>query len=400
MKIEAHVIQNFAPSCLNRDDTNTPKDCEFGGVRRARISSQCIKRAVRRHHLFDERLKGQLAARSRWHRERLAEVISALGKDPSELLVAVGIFLNMLVSSKALQGDEDDGNSGVKGARKGRAVKASQAYERCDALSWLSSREMDHIVEWVAANQRDVTVARKKDQKQKLIQRFLDAHPNLPVTPDIALFGRMMANAMGMQVHAACQVAHAISTHRVDMEMDFYTAVDDLNPESETGAGMMGVTHFNSACFYRYALLDRDGLLENLQGDVDLTNDVISAFLEAWVYAIPTGKQNSMAAQNLPSFGLFVVRDGGAPCSLANAFAEPVRVIPGQDEDLIGRSITALADYWSRLQSVYGGDGIAALNLFHDGRRDRLGDLADADKGSVKAALEATMAAVRAAGGA
>jgi len=255
----------------------------------------------------------------------------------------------------------------------------------------------------VAQSAAKAADGKSKKQKRKSLSADSEISRrlrNAGLSADIALFGRMLAELPQMNVDAACQVAHAISTHRVDMEMDFYTAVDDLNPESETGAGMMGVTHFNSACFYRYALLDRDGLVENLQGDVDLTNDVISAFLEAWVYAIPTGKQNSMAAQNLPSFGLFVVRDGGAPCSLANAFAEPARVIPGQDEDLIGRSIAALADYWSRLQSVYGGDGIAALNLFHDGRRDRLGDLADADKGSVKAALEATMAAVRAAGGA
>ena len=47
MIIELHMLQNFAPSCLNRDDTNSPKECEFGGYRRARISSQCIKRAIR-----------------------------------------------------------------------------------------------------------------------------------------------------------------------------------------------------------------------------------------------------------------------------------------------------------------------------------------------------------------
>ena len=47
MFVELHLLQNFAPSNLNRDDTGAPKDCEFGGYRRARISSQCLKRAIR-----------------------------------------------------------------------------------------------------------------------------------------------------------------------------------------------------------------------------------------------------------------------------------------------------------------------------------------------------------------
>jgi len=41
--VEIHVLQNFAPSNLNRDDTGAPKDALFGGTRRARISSQCAK---------------------------------------------------------------------------------------------------------------------------------------------------------------------------------------------------------------------------------------------------------------------------------------------------------------------------------------------------------------------
>ena len=181
--------------------------------------------------------------------------------------------------------------------------------------------------------------------------------------------------------------------------MDFYTAVDDLNPESETGAGMMGVTGFNSACFYRYALVHRPELVKNLGGDEALANDVTKAFLLASVYAIPTGKQNSMAARNLPSFGMFVVRKRGAPCSLANAFAEPVRPLPGRDEDLIGRSIEALSGYWGRLLRVYGSDGILATPLFHDGHEERLGEVASWDKGSVQAAVGAAMEAIQSAPG-
>jgi CRISPR system Cascade subunit CasC len=398
MKIELHLIQNFAPSCLNRDDTNQPKDCEFGGVRRARISSQCIKRAIRKHPVFGQYLQERLAQRSRWSKDRLREIIRRQDAEPDALVVPVGSFLNMLVS--AAEERTADENAEATPSPRGRRRGAPE-YEHCEALSWLSDDEMRLIVAWVSEHSEEVAAAKGKDTKRKVVQAFLGAHPHLPFTPDIALFGRMMANAVGMNVDATSQVAHAISTHRVDMDMDFYTAVDDLNPESETGAGMMGVTGFNSACFYRYALVDRGELLDgkHLKGDQALADEVTRGFLLASVYAIPTGKQNSMAAQNLPSFGMFVVRSSGAPCSLVNAFAEPVRTILGKDEDLIGRSIEALTGYWARMQRVYGSDGVLATPLFHDGREDRLGDLASSDKGSVQDAVAATMEAVRAAKG-
>jgi len=192
------------------------------------------------------------------------------------------------------------------------------------------------------------------------------------------------------------------------MEMDFYTAVDDLNPAEETGAGMMGVVGFNSACYYRYALVDRDQLARNLSRktvrkagqwaqaldarDYDEADKVSSAFLDAMVYAVPTGKQNSFAAQNLPSFGLFVRRQGGVPLSLANAFAKPVRPI-GEDDDLVGLSVAALSDHWAELRKVYGDQGLAAVSCFHLGQQHRLDELSEFDKGTVDAAIQAVLEA-------
>jgi len=173
---------------------------------------------------------------------------------------------------------------------------------------------------------------------------------------DIALFGRMMAKRPDFAIDAACQVAHAISTNKVLMDMDFYTAVDDLQPEAETGAGMMGITGFNSSCFYRYSLVDMEQLKRNLGGDEELARKTLEAFLRASVTAIPTGKQNSMAAQNPPDAVFVVVRDSGAPMSLANAFAIPVR--PARDKSLTQVSIEAMDNYWSKLTKVYGEEGV------------------------------------------
>ena len=172
----------------------------------------------------------------------------------------------------------------------------------------------------------------------------------------------------------------------------------------------MGVVGFNSACYYRYALVDRDQLARNLARKTERSNGawtkeldkddyaeadtVIKAFLEAMVYAIPTGKQNSFAAQNLPSFGLFVRRQRGVPVSLANAFSKPVRPMK-DDNDLIGLSVERLTKHWEELQKVYGNQGLQTAACFHVEQKDRLNALAAGEKGSVDGAIEAVLPANR-----
>ena len=180
----------------------------------------------------------------------------------------------------------------------------------------------------------------------------------------------MIAEDPGLNVDAACQVAHALSTHRVAPEFDYYTAVDDLNREDETGAGMLGTQEFNSACFYRYANIDLDQLQKNLQGDRELALAGTRAFLESFIMSIPKAKQNSTAAQSLPSFVMIVVRNKGL-ASLVNAFARPV---DGRKEGLLVNSVEALTDYWGKLRGMYGDNGIksAFYASIEDGGLDTL----------------------------
>ena len=144
------------------------------------------------------------------------------------------------------------------------------------------------------------------------------------------------------------------------MEMDYYTAVDDLSPEEETGAGMLGFTGFNSSCFYRYATIDLDQLKKNLWLTMDRPRKLKRSkrFFAPQLALLPTGKQNSMAAHNPPDAMFAVVRQSGTPVSLANAFCKPVR--PGYDSDLMAASIKEMEAYWGRLTKVYGDKGVAA----------------------------------------
>jgi CRISPR system Cascade subunit CasC len=204
---------------------------------------------------------------------------------------------------------------------------------------------------------------------------------------DLALFGRMLANMPEKNQNAACQVAHALSTHAVEREFDFYTAVDDLKPEDTAGADMMGTVEFNSACFYRYAVVDWEKLGENLQGDTELAAKGLRAFLEGFVVAEPTGKQNTFAAHNPPEFILVTVRRNTAPRNLANAFETAIRA----RDSLTRSSANALLGKARVLQAAYGGESSAfVLDL----TGAEIGDAA-APAASLAALIDAVMAEVR-----
>lgn len=345
MFVELHILQNFAPSNLNRDDTGAPKDCDFGGYRRARISSQAFKRAMReafkQHDLLPVEARG---VRTRRLRQTAAEKLAARGRDPNQAEA---------VAEAAMTGIGFD-----FGERPGLS----------EYLLFLGEQEVDAFVD-VCDRHWDTLLplaggdGKKKDRKDKMpkdIAAELLARLDGGKAADVALFGRMLADLPEKNIDAAAQVAHAISTHRVAVDYDYFTAVDDLQPRAAdegAGAGMIGHVEFNSACYYRYLNVDLRQLRENLKGDEELGRATLRAFIHAALTAIPTGKQNSMAAHNLPSMALGVVRRSGL-WSLANAFVEPVW--PAAQGGVIVNSAKRLDDYWGRMVAVYGGDAITA----------------------------------------
>lgn len=354
MFVELHLIQNFAPSNLNRDDTNNPKDCDFGGVRRARISSQCFKRAIRNEKVFAETTAVDIGIRTRWMNRLIAEALVTAGKEEVPAHAVADAF--------AVQYSKlDKGHTSV--------------------LIYLSKSEIESIKQQLLTRWDEITASLKDGKSTVLDSIARDLFRELKDrtgAPDIALFGRMMAEKPELNIDAACQVAHAISTHAVNMDMDFFTAVDDLQPKEETGAGMMGMGGFNSACFYRYACIDFNQLVSNLGGDVSVARKTVEAFLRASAQAVPTGKQNSHAAQNPPSFFMTVVRENGSAWSLANAFERPI--LPGE-RGLIFASVKALDSYWGKLTGFYGvktqpavatPDSEAALDSLKPARVDTL----------------------------
>jgi CRISPR system Cascade subunit CasC len=341
MFIELHVIQNFAPSNLNRDDTGNPKDAEFGGVRRARVSSQCFKRAIREAPVFAKMTAAEPGARTRRAVALLKEPLLAADKDEEEINAVLEYFVPKYL-----------------GKLEGELAKDV----RTKVMVFISPEEVQIIGDALLEHWDDL-LAKESKVRRSLIRELTKKFKNVTSAPDIALFGRMLAQKPVLNIDAACQVAHALSTHRVTMEMDFWTAVDDLKAleeDPDAGAGGMGFTGFDSACFYRYIRLDWGQLLKNLNGDVGLARNTVKAFLRAVVEAVPSGKQNAFAAHNPPNFMLAAVREGSFGWSLVNAFERPVR--PQAGSGLVAPSVEALDTYWQRLTEVYGTDSVVATS--------------------------------------
>ena len=346
MFIELHMIQNFVPSNLNRDDTGSPKDCVFGGQRRARVSSQCLKRSIRMNELFEKTTRVPTSKRTQYLAVELAEaLIEVHGKEQEE---AKTISVELM-------------SRYTKPNKKKPEQSAVLVFISADEIATMAS---ELAAQWDEMADEKMRPGILKDILKGMVKRYKDR----VAAPDIALFGRMLADEPKLNLEAACQVGHAISTHRVNMEMDYFTAVDDVREESdEVGAGHINTMGFNSSCFYRYSRIDWGQLLQNLGNDVDLAQRTVEGFLRASVVAVPSGKQNSTAPLNPPSFLLAVVRTDGMGWNLANAFEKPVAA--NYQRSLVEQSIAALDRYWGQLETVYGSDTlitVSSLNLDGD----------------------------------
>ncbi len=335
MLIEIHMLKNYAATNLNRDDTGAPKTCMFGGVQRGRISSQCLKRSWRCSEIFNEEIEeNHIGVRTRKLPEILAEELKKRGYDDEYISIAEN--LASAIGNK-------DGKASKEGNRTQQIILYSQ--DDIKAIVDIFDQKMqkcDKAKEVEKINIKELQSELKKNSKRS-------------VTLDMALFGRMVTSDAFADVEAAMQVAHAISTNRVMMESDYFTAVDDLiNGIEETGSGMIGDIDYNSSCYYMYSSIDVEKLKENLGNNKEaeeLVKKALPVLIKVMAFSNPSGKQNSFAGHSLPSAILIECKDKKIPVSLANAFEEPVWT--DQKGGYIHHSIEKLIDESIKMQKAF-----------------------------------------------
>ena len=324
--VDIHIIQSLPPSCVNRDDSGSPKSAVYGGVRRLRVSSQSWKRATRLY--FNDLLDAKdVGVRTKRVVEVLAERIT---EDAPELADAAAELAEKVFAAARIK---------LAPPRGKKDAPRESGY-----LLFLSTSQIARLAGLAIASARGGGALDAKAVKKI----FKEAH-----AVDIALFGRMVADDTDLNVDAACQVAHAISTHAAENEYDFFTAVDDdksRSEEEDAGAGMMGTVEFSSATMYRYATVNLDMLVENL-GDDDAALRALEVFIKGFCLSMPTGKQNTFANRTLPEAIVVSVRDD-QPVSLVGAFEKPIRT--NEADGYLTRSVEALAEHARAIEDNYG----------------------------------------------
>ncbi|WP_350343192.1 type I-E CRISPR-associated protein Cas7/Cse4/CasC [Proteinivorax tanatarense] len=297
--LDIHAIQTVPPSNINRDDTGSPKTAQYGGVRRARVSSQSWKRAMRTY-FHDNSAETNVGIRTLEIVKYVAEKIQAIDSsmDNEEAMNLAEKVLN--------------------------AAKIKTKDQRAKALFFLGDTQAKKLAE----------AAINGNEDKKELQQILKDNPAI----DIALFGRMVADDPTLNEDASSQIAHAISTHAVQTEFDFYTALDDLAPEDNAGAGMLGTLEFNSSTLYRYGNVAVHELIKQLDSKEAVLN-TLKLFIESFSNSLPTGKINSYANQTLPQ-ALVVSLRTDRPVNLITAFEKPVNSSCGN----VSESIKKLFD--------------------------------------------------------
>ena len=373
--LELHIIQSVPVACLNRDDLNSPKTAVFGGVQRARVSSQSWKRAIRE---MAKEMDGSLFKGNR-SRRMIYELSRRLEKEkiPKDIAIIIAEHVASIIETLDSKVDSDgfkkiktlmffsagEYNAIAKAVSKEIVSHAEAVMRAANAVTALE-QDMKKIEDSGkrAKAEKEIEKQRKglEAEEKALAKAFTDKaireaikSAQLKDAADIALFGRMVANDHSLTVEAASMFSHALSTHKADNEIDFFAAVDDLQRKEESGAGMTGTLEFNSATYYRFAALNLDMLAdEEHLGSMTKQErqGVVRTFLEATIKAIPSARKNTMNSNTVPVYVLGVVREKGHPIQLVNAFENPVRSIQGYTE----KSIELLKEEYKKLCNTWG----------------------------------------------
>lgn len=359
MLIQIHILQNYAPSNLNRDDAGSPKDAMFGGYRRGRISSQCLKRNIRNSEIFKNEFEkdGLLGFRTQRMPFEVSKELVMLGASNEEVQNILTRLINLGKRSKEEkdnndENEEETSDESSKINDKQIGSEADVKVPETKQLIFLCQSEISPFAKKILEVYRKMGAKKWLEKKTKNEDIENQLGESIPRSVDIAMFGRMTTSKAFKDIQASVQVAHALSTNALTQEFDYYTAMDDLKPGSEPGADMIGDVEFNSSTYYKYFNIHWNGLFENLCKDTEVSRRAMLALLEAAIISQPTGKQNSFAAQSLPDFILVEVSKKNIPVSYVNAFLKPI--YPRAKKSMMDVSEEALNEYTEKMSKMFG----------------------------------------------
>lgn len=343
MFIDIYAVQNVPPSNINRDETGNPKTAQYGGVLRSRVSSQAWKRAMR-NEFKDLLAKDSLGVRTK---NAVQLIVAAMVNERPDCTDSAEEYAKSVLAATGVKIEA----STRAGAASGKPVTQYLIFIANSEISKLAEIALKWLDEGKDVQKTDA------DMKKEVSAVF---HGEQAV--DIALFGRMLADAPDLNTDASAQVAHAISVDAIKPEYDYFTAVDDFTEDDNAGAAMIDSVGFNSSTLYRYATVNLNALNEQL-GNVQATAKAASVFVESFIRSMPTGKQNSYANRTLPETCIVAFREN-QPINAVSAFEQPVH--PTQDLPVSAVASRELVKELRKIQDVYGDRPTSAWVLSTD----------------------------------
>jgi len=344
LRVEFHILQSFPTSCLNRDDVGDPKSVLIGGVNRARVSSQCWKRAVR------EQLRefgATIGIRTKLVSTLVYNACIKTGASEEDALKAQK-FVDSIFAHKDKKANNKKTEKNKTNENPEEKPEENTEDDENNTLLFLSNDEIQAIADF--CKDRNYNMDEKDKDLKKVFEKIIPKKgTSLKVNAlDVALFGRMMAKADSLKVEGASFFSHAHSTHRVESDFDYFTAMDDISDSQ--GSAHIGQSMFNSATYYRYISLDL-GMLQNTLQETENISEAVKAFVKALFTAIPSAKQNSMSASTIWDFARIYIRKGQ---NIQLTYDKPVYSSNGYSEESIARLKTDLDAIEKRTGSLFG----------------------------------------------
>ena len=264
--IQIHTLASYVAALLNRDDSGLAKRLPYGDALRTRISSQCLKRHWRMAddpHSLNKIDGATTAFRSRELVTR--KVVDPLrDKYPDDVIDALETEFQ-----KVIYGDKGDSKSSRQVLLFGEPEMnwlRQQAEGFANQANGVAKKAAEDAGKWRSE---------RKGKELRNIMKAMRESTVLPAGLIGALFGRMVTSDPEANITAPIHVAHAFTVHREEPESDYFTAVDDLAEEGESGAGTIQETELTSGLFYGYVVVDLLGLLENLADDKALAGQIL-----------------------------------------------------------------------------------------------------------------------------
>lgn len=330
--INIHTLISHPSSMMNRDDSGMQKTAVFGGTVRSRISSQCLKRAIRQSDIY-----GEAVAETSIRTNKMDELFTLCKQEMPDIEphLIESVLLNM-----------------------GSKVKSEKNKETGE-----TTRHFDAVQPYAIGAIREAINMVNEGTDLKELKKIVQ----IP-TYDVALSGRMDASCPERNVEAAMSVAHSLTTHNADIEVDWFTACDDL---AEQGSGHIGTTEFSAGVFYRYASINVDLLAKNVKASIKDVSAIVNTMIRCFAQVTPNAKQKIFAAYNQADF--VMATQSNQPISLANAFRKAIV----NNGDVMESSIIALVKHYEKLSKAYELDSKAIALDLTDSAQSEIIELVD-----------------------